>query len=196
MATDKTTNLHLLTIWTEHENARFLFQKVIDTVDLNEKLRQFNLLVKELSQHEVAEEAVIHPAFRNLTKLDTAYESLLQQETDFSKVLYEMDQRWGKDMDPSINVALEAAQVSLLEHMEYEENNVLAVLERNLPAGEIQNLNLWYSRIKATAPTRPHPSGPRSQIGQLAVGPVLSFVDHFRDLLKDFPSKEEQLLGS
>ncbi len=45
-------------MWQEHDNARTLIRRVVDTSDLNEKQKLFNQLVKELSQHEVAEEVV------------------------------------------------------------------------------------------------------------------------------------------
>lgn len=49
---------HRLRLWQEHREANDLIQRVLEETDLAVKQEQFNLLVKMLSQHEVAEELV------------------------------------------------------------------------------------------------------------------------------------------
>ncbi len=35
---------------------------------------------------------------------------------------------------------------------------------------DIDGLNTWFDRVKTMAPTRPHPDGPRSAAGNIAIG--------------------------
>ena len=64
------TGKQQLHVWQEHEQVRALIRRVIDLTDMDEKQRQFNLLVKELSQHEVAEEVVrLASLLRSRTRL-------------------------------------------------------------------------------------------------------------------------------
>ena len=56
-AQQKMTPKSLVT-WQEHDHLRNLIKQTLAARDLSEKQRLFNQLVKDMSQHEVAEEVV------------------------------------------------------------------------------------------------------------------------------------------
>ena len=107
---------------------------------------------------------------------------------------------------PSLSPAfLAKVSIILSFHSAFTSSHVSSKLN---PLVDLEGLNTWYDRIKVAAPTRPHPDGPKSAIGNLAVGnslcydafciqrelllsfvaPVVTFIDKFRDLAKKFPS--------
>lgn len=57
----KAGSLRALNLWQEHTNYRQNLKNLMASRDLDEKQRLFNQMVKELSQHEVAEEVVRPP---------------------------------------------------------------------------------------------------------------------------------------
>jgi len=185
---------HTLITWREHYVVRELLKRAIDMKDLLEKQKLFNLLVKLLSQHEVAEEVVIHSAFMNVANNQAVFDEVIRQETEFQKILLDADSLFG-DSDVALerlfnlDDALKSFIDPLENHMAYEEANIFAVLEARLSAEDIVSLSNWYERIKVMAPTRPHPSGPKSAIGNLLAAPLVTFIDKFRDLGKKFPEK-------
>jgi len=156
--------------------------------DMNTKLSLFNDTIKLFSQFDVAEEVVLYSSIRNLG-LNTLADTALEQTILMEKVLYEMDQRWGKGISDVnlFNDDIKRLRDVFNTHSNFLEGpEMLPRLESRLPMGDTESLNTWFDRIKTMAPTRPHPGGFHSTSGKLLTGPVLSFVDRFRDLSKQF----------
>jgi hemerythrin superfamily protein len=179
---------HILHIWEEHINTRNLYNKVLDEKNMETKQALFNELVKQICQHETAEEVVIQPAFSSLTKDDAMVAKAREQETEFARVLKELDDQYGKKMDATIDVKLKECLPALLAHMEMEETKILKALENGLSKEDLEGLNTWFDRVKMAAPSRPHPDAPKDAIGSLATAPLLTLFDKIRDLSKTFPS--------
>jgi len=183
----KSQTHRILETWKEHDKVRGLIQQILLESDQDKKQRLFNLLVKELATHEVAEEVVIHPAYQKIAGKNKTYQKALEQETDFSEILYQLDQEYSKNMNRSLNPKLKAAEKDLLKHMHLEERNIFTTLESELSLEELEDLNKRFERVKSFAPTRPHPMGPRTAIGNIAAAPLVSIYDRLRDFGKDFP---------
>jgi hypothetical protein len=52
-------------------------------------------------------------------------------------------------------------------------------------AERLRKLAPVYRVAESTAPTRPHPYGPTSALGNLAVGPVVAIMDRARDAIRE-----------
>jgi len=167
---------------------RLNIDHLLSSQDVNTKLSIFNDTVKLFSQFDVAEEVVLCSAIRNLG-MNTFADTVKDQTILLEKVLYEMDQKWGTaiwDMN-GFNDDVKRLKDVWTTHCNFLEGpDMLPRLETNLPVDHTESMNTWFDRIKTVAPTRPHPGGPHSTTGKLLTGPVLSFVDRFRDLSKQF----------
>jgi len=171
-----------------HEEIKFSIERLYLVTDMHDKLRLFNDTVKLIAQHDVAEEVVLFPAVKNLG-LKNMVDTSINQTIDLEKHLFHMDSKYGKKIedDAAFNADLQILKAKFNSHSNYlEQRELIPLLERNLSEKELESLNNWFDKIKAAAPTRPHPDGPHSAAGALAVGPIISFIDHFRDLSKKF----------
>jgi hypothetical protein len=178
----------LLSIKNDHSLIKSNIERLFLLTDSEEKLRLFNDTVKLIAQHDVAEEVVFFPAVKNLG-LKNMVDTSINQTIELEKHLYQMDSKYGKKIgdDVAFNTDLQILKDLFNNHASYlEQRELIPLLERNLGDKELESLNNWFDKIKVTAPTRPHPNGPHSAAGALAVGPIVSFIDHFRDLSKKF----------
>jgi len=176
----------------DHLLVRENFASMTLSKDADTKQRIFNDTIKMLSQHDVAEEMIIYPAARNFSSegirlADKAVEDtkVLEQE------LYKMDQMFGtgnlkQSQTGDFDAHLLKVQNLLFPHVEWEETVLFPFLEKHLAGDDIANLNKYFEMAKVGAPTRPHPDGPHSAAGKLLTGPLVSFMDHIRDLGKKF----------
>jgi len=151
-------------------------------------LRLFNDTVKLFSEHDTAEEVVLYATVKNLG-LGYLADSALTQSKYMERLLYEMDKKYGKGIE---DLSLfEEDMIRLKDAFNnhsglLEDTEILPVLECKLSQDDVDSMNKWYDRIKTIAPSRPHPESPHSPAGSLLTGPVLAFVDKFRDLSKKF----------
>jgi len=156
--------------------------------DVNIKLALFNDTIKLFSQFDVSEEVVLYSALRNLG-LGTLADKGVEQTIMMEKVLYELDQKFGSGIEDSSKFITDIGRLrdAFNVHASWLEGpDVLPKLESKLSREDIESLSMWFDRVKLMAPTRPHPGGPHSTAGKLLTGPLLSFVDRFRDLSKEF----------
>jgi len=157
-----------------------------------DKLRVFNDIVKLLSQHDVAEEVVLYSTVKNLG-IGYLADAAIEQTKSMEKLLYEMDKNNGKEIKDNnqFNEELTKLSDAFNNHIGLiEDTDMLKLIESKLSEEDIESINRWVERIKSVAPTRPHPGGPHSAKGQLLTGPVLAFVDRFRDISKKFSKNE------
>jgi len=180
----------LSNIRNDHTQLRANLDNLLSIMDNKDKVKLFNDIVKLLSQHDVAEEVVLFSVCKNLGLVPLA-DSSIDGTKHMEKLLYEMDKKYGKKID---DVTMFHEDVIRLKeefnnHILQLDKDMLPELETKLSMDDVDSINKWYDRTKTVAPTHPHPSGPHSATGHLLTGPVLSFVDRFRDLSKKFTSK-------
>lgn len=178
MATDLVT--HVL---DDHELIRTRFS-LLEDVGPDGREPLFRELVALLVQHEAVESIVVHPTVHdhlpNGAKLADARRA---EEQQAEQRLAELE-----DMDPSSEVfvaALTQLRDEVLEHAAAEERDVLPQLRQHIAAAELERLGDRYERLKAAAPTHPHPSSGQHAAGNLFGGPILGMVDRVRDALVD-----------
>jgi len=161
-----------------------------------DNFKVFNDIVKLLSQHDVSEEVVLYPTVKNLGMGHLA-DPAIEQTIYMQKLLHEMDKNYGKEIKDNNQFKEDVTKLrdAFINHTGLlEETEMLSLLESKLAAEDIHSINKWVDRIKSVAPTRPHPGGLHSAKGQLLTGPVLAFVDRFRDLSKKFSPKNPETL--
>jgi len=177
----------LSSIRNDHVTIRANIETLLTMTDLTHKLELFNDTVKMFSQYDVGEEVVLYSTIRNLGMIKSA-DTALEQTKQIEQLLYDMDQKYGNGISDMVcfNGDLIKLRDTFNVHANLEENEIFPQLEIKLSHDDIDSINNLFDRIKGLAPTRPHPSGPHSTAGKLLTGPVLSFVDRFRDLAKQF----------
>jgi len=178
----------ILTIRNDLREFRYNLDQLVTLTDVNIKIALFNDTIKLFSQFDVAEEVVLYSSLRNLG-LVTLADKGVQQTIMMEKVLYELDQKYGSGIEDSGKFLQDIGRLRDVFNVHaswLEGQDVLMKLECKLNREDIESLSTWFDRVKTMAPTRPHPGGPHSTAGKLLTGPLLSFVDRFRDLSKEF----------
>jgi len=135
---------------------------------------------------------VFYRALRNVG-LGHLVDKAITQTVELEKLVYDMDQQYGHRIEDHAAFNSQLIQLRDLfnKHAgDLEEQELIPALESYLSFEEIESMNTWFEKIKVMAPTRPHPNGPHSAAGKLFVGPIVSFIDHFRDLGKKFSQKD------
>jgi len=178
----------IFTIRNDLREFRYNLDQLQSVMDNEMKLALFNDTIKLFSQFDVAEEVVLYPSVRNLG-LQALADTALEQTIQLENILYELDQKYGSGIEDvrTFNTDIGRLREVFNTHACLLEGpDMLPRLESRLTPEDVDSLSLWFDRMKSMAPTRPHPGGPHSTAGKLLTGPVLSFVDRFRDLVKQF----------
>lgn len=143
----------------------------------------FECLVRLLAVHETAEEEVIYPVVRRADpEGDKIVDARTAEESEAKSVLAELEKMGPEHED--FPTRLDDLRVAVLEHAQAEESSVLPVLERTQDADKLQSMATAVRAAEKLAPTHPHPHGPDSAIGNLAVGPLAAVVDRTRDAIR------------
>jgi hemerythrin superfamily protein len=136
-------------------------------------------LLGSLAVHEVAEEIVLFPAIGIVTtEHEAAAEARIDEQRRAEALLATME-----PMDPASEefaAALSTLEDAVLAHAAAEEAEILPIVVRHDDALDRTTLGVRYEQAKRRAPTRPHPRAPHRPPGNMAAGPVLSFVDRVR----------------
>ncbi|HLM65827.1 MAG TPA: hemerythrin domain-containing protein [Acidimicrobiales bacterium] len=143
----------------------------------------FECLVRLLAVHETAEEEVVYPVVRHADPTgDEIVDARTAEESDAKSLLAELE-RLGPDHEdfPS---RFDDLRVAVLEHAHNEETTVLPLLERTQDERQLAGMGVAARAAEALAPTHPHPHGPESALGNLAVGPMVAVVDRARDAIR------------
>jgi len=162
--------------------------RLLNFPNLNSKLALFNDTIKLFSQFDSAEEIVLYTSVKNYLGLGELIEISIEQNILLEKLLYELDQRYDNEIQDVFRFQEDILRLRELvnTHASFIEREMITKLESKLTRADIESINSWYDRVKSLAPTRPHPASPHSTTGKIITGPVLSLVDRFRDLSKQF----------
>jgi hemerythrin superfamily protein len=167
-------------ILRDHEEIKSLFGRVSGASG-GAKRDAFEALVRKIAVHETAEEEVVHPAAR--TAGEDVVEERLAEEHEGKEVLSELEQM-GVD-DPRFDSTFSQFERAVLAHAKSEEREEHPRLRQAVEAERLQQMGRVFRAAEATAPTHPHPHGPDSAIGNLAVGPIASIIDRTRDAIRN-----------
>ena len=167
----------------DHQEVRELLGQ-IEAADAQSRGDLFHELVGELARHEAAEETIVHPTLRDEVADGRALaEEVLEEESEAEKLLARMER-----MDPSSDEFVEAFRSlrdDVLEHADHEEREEHPKLRQALSEERRREMGEGWLRLKAAAPTRPHPHTPQTPEVRAAVGPVAGAFDRARDAARD-----------
>jgi hemerythrin superfamily protein len=166
----------------QHREIKRLFSEV-DGQQGEDRREAFEKLVPLLAVHETAEEEVIYPVIRRQTGRDEIADTRIEEESDANRMLADLEKA-NVDSDefaPRFAVLRDA----VLRHATSEEATVLALLELTQDEDMLDRMGRAVQVAQKLAPTRPHPHGPDSALGNLAVGPLAAVVDRTRDALRN-----------
>ena len=165
----------------DHDEIKRLLAGV-EALQGEQKRDAFEDLVRKLAVHETAEQEVVHPLLR-----DAGGEAILQErlseEKEGEKMLSAL-LKMGTD-DPLFDRTFKSLRAAVLDHADFEQEQEHPKIRETIDAERLRTLAKVFRAAEATAPTRPHPLGPTSAAGNLAVGPVVAIMDRARDAVRD-----------
>jgi hemerythrin superfamily protein len=169
-------------VLADHAEIKGLFREVTTASATEAKEDAFRRLVRKLVVHETAEQEVVRPLTRRAPDGDRIADGRLQEESEGEKLLAELE-RLGVD-DPSFDAKIEKLRRDVVEHAELEEQHEHPRIEEHTDQADLERLAGVFRLAEKAAPTHPHPRGPQSATGNVAVGPVVGLMDRARDAIR------------
>lgn len=164
----------------QHQEIRQLFQQ-LEAATGDDRRETFTCLVRLLAVHETAEEEVVHPAVRAADGGPEVVDARLKEEAEAKQVLSELEKA-GVDA-PDFATRLTELRSAVESHASSEEQREFTLLRDLHDRSALQGMTTLLKAAEAIAPTHPHPHGPESAIGNLAVGPFVAVADRVRDAI-------------
>ena len=139
-------------------------------------------LVDEVSiglvKHSVAEETQVYPRVQTEVDAEEAEHAKHDhaQAEETMKRLERLD-----PSDEQYDAEIRTLVHEIRSHVEHEESRMFTELKATFSHDQLVEMAQQVERIKAIAPTRPHPLVPNEGGIRTALGPVAALVDHLRD---------------
>ena len=145
-------------------------------------LRRKRELVDEVTigivKHSVAEETQVYPRVEAELDRDEAERSK-HEHGEAEETMKRLERMDPGDAGFDAEVATLAREIR--EHVVHEEGRMFAELRQGFSADRLAEMARDVERVKAIAPTRPHPMTPNEAGVRTVLGPVASLLDHLRD---------------
>ena len=159
----------------EHTAIKQLFNTLRDDPsDINE-------LIKFLVSHEVAEETVPFPIARKLPDGDRIVDARIDEQSTAEE---ELDRIESLDNPEDRKAALKKLEQSVIDHAEEEERTVYALLKEHCTKAQLEEMGEKFLKVKAIAPTHPHPAAPDTPPLNKVMGPAAGLADRLRDKVR------------
>lgn len=145
-------------------------------------LRRKRELVDEVTiglvKHSVAEETRVYPRVEEQVDREEAEHSKHEhaEAEETMKRLERMDPD-----DPQFDTEVATLIREIRHHVEHEESRMFTELRATFSREQLVEMAQDVERVKAMAPTRPHPLTPNEGAVRAVAGPVASLIDHLRD---------------
>ncbi|WP_448640312.1 hemerythrin domain-containing protein [Geodermatophilus sp. URMC 63] len=147
-----------------------------------DELARKRALVDEVSiglvKHSVAEETQVYPRVQAEVDAEEAEHAKHDhaQAEETMKRLERLD-----PSDEQYDTEIRTLVHEIRSHVEHEEGRMFTELKAQFTHDQLVEMARQVERIKAIAPTRPHPMVPNEGGIRTALGPVAALVDHLRD---------------
>ncbi len=166
----------------QHQEVRRLFSEV-EQQSGDGRRDAFEQLVRLLAVHETAEEEVVYPAVRKMVDDgDRLADARTAEESEAKSALSELEKIDVEHAD--FDAKLDACKQLVLAHAENEEREVFPELRHSHSTEQLQSMAGGVRAAESLAPTHPHPRGPESAVGNIAVGPFVAVADRVRDAIR------------
>lgn len=163
----------------DHREAERQLEQFADA-DRAQRRDMFAPLTAALVKHEVAEEVAVYPVVIDEVPGGGAVaDARIAEQSEAERLLSEMEK-----MDPTSEefaASFTELKISVLEHARAEEAEVFPLLREHLSAERRMEIGERYAKVKASAPTHPHPNAPDNAPANKLGLPVLALADRIRD---------------
>lgn len=131
-----------------------------------------------LVKHSVAEETQVYPRVEKQVDKEEAEHSKHEhaEAEETMKRLERMDPD-----DPRFDTEVATLVREIRHHVEHEESRMFTELRAAFTREQLVEMAQDVERVKAMAPTRPHPMTPNEGAVRAVAGPLASMIDHLRD---------------
>jgi len=130
-----------------------------------------------------AEEEVVYPAVRKMVDDgDTLADARIAEESEAKEAHSELEDLGVEH--PDFDFKLRSFQQMVLTHADKEENEVFPELRESHSPEQLETMARGVHAAESFAPTHPHPHGPDSAVGNMAVGPFVAVADRVRDAIR------------
>ena len=168
-------------ILADHRSVQEMLGR-FDTLSSDERSDYFCEVVHELVGHEMAEELVFYPALRADARQGGAEaDRRISEQSKAERMLSEMEH-----MDPGseeFTARFIQLREAVLEHASAEEQSALPLLKEAQTRPKLVELGARYERVRAAAPTHPHPHSRDTPPMNRIMAPVAAVVDRARDAM-------------
>jgi hemerythrin superfamily protein len=167
----------------DHQRAGALLAQLEATSDAD--LEEYFCHLREvLVRHEVAEELVVYPAFRDhVSGAAPIADACIAEQSEAEEALATLEKT--DTTSDSFRTQLVELRQAVLAHAKHEERDVLPALERNIDPQQLGELGDRYDKALESAPTHPHPHAPDTPPGNTLLGPIAALIDRVRDAMRD-----------
>jgi hemerythrin superfamily protein len=170
----------------DHRDVEAVFQRFEKAGDgaLKQKRKLVDRMIVELSQHASVEEQLLYPWAREYIEgIDEQVLESLEEHHVVKWLLWELEDLSPEDerFDAKVTVLME----NVRHHVDEEEDDLFPSLRDVATRGELLELGEALLAAKRRAPTRPHPRGADTPPGNAMTAPVVSALDHARDVGRD-----------
>jgi hypothetical protein len=148
-----------------------------------ERRRLLDEIVRALVTHASIEERVLHPALLDLPGGPELAEVAAREHAEAEGAVARIERL--DPGDPRVDHTLQAVIPQLRKHLRREREHVLPLLPRHMTRERLLQLGRELERARRSAPTRPHPSVPRSPALKKLSDPVVSLVDRALDAARE-----------
>jgi len=163
----------------DHRKVEALFKDYEFATDPQLKKDLVDQMVKELSIHAAIEEGSFYPKVRDMAHAESLVDESLEEHQQVKETLAKLD-----GMEPT-NVEFSSLVTLLMEdikhHVSEEEGELFPKARMSMPAGELDKIGTEMEKMKATAPTHPHPHAPNEGMGAKVAGMAAGAMDRARD---------------
>jgi hemerythrin superfamily protein len=165
----------------DHAQIKRLFAEVESATGTG-KRDAFEALMRKLVVHETAEQEVVHPLTR-AAHAEGVVDERLSEEKEGERMLAELAEI-GPD-DAGFDATFTKLKEDVLQHARMEEQHEHPKIRAEIEESRLRQLATAFRAAETAAPTRPHPHGPTSATGNMAVGPIVAIMDRARDAIRD-----------
>ena len=170
----------------DHREVKQLFDRFEKAGDNahKEKRKLVDEMITELSRHASIEEQILYPWAREyIQDSDDDVLEAIEEHHVVKWLLWELE-----DLDPTderFDAKVTVLTENVRHHIEEEESELFSDLRDVATRSELVELGEALAKAKRGAPTRPHPKGPDTPPGNVVTAPIVSALDHAREVGKD-----------
>jgi hemerythrin superfamily protein len=170
----------------DHREVEAIFVELERTIgatdDATRKHRKqlLDRAIIELVRHSVAEETEVYPRIRDRVS-DAEAEQARHEHAEAEHTMKLLDGL--KPGDAMFDKRLATLIDEIRAHVAEEEGEMFPQLRDMCSPDELRTLGAKVQRIKAIAPTRPHPAAPHQPPANRVVGPITGLFDRMRDAI-------------